>query len=63
MESKSDLCHHCGKHGKRGYIKYYYLGLNGKVKTWFRNEPMCKKKCYRTGRKKITGWEELQVGP
>ena len=30
MESKSDLCAHCGKHG---YIKYYYLGLNDKVKN------------------------------
>lgn len=42
LESKSDLCPHCGK---PGYIKYHYmyLGLNEKVKNWFRNEAMCKK--------------------
>ena len=47
MESKSDLCTHRGKHG---YIKYYYLGLNDKVKDWFRNETMCKKL--------LSHWEE-----
>ena len=40
MESKDELCSHCGK---EGYIKYYYLGLNAKVKNWFRSEIMCKK--------------------
>ena len=40
LESKSDLCPNCDK---PGYIKYYYLGLNEKVKNWFRNEAMCKK--------------------
>jgi len=29
MESKDELCSHCGK---KGYIKYYYLSLNAKVK-------------------------------
>lgn len=28
MQSKDELCPHCGK---KGYIKYYYLGLNAKV--------------------------------
>ena len=56
LESKSDLCPRCGK---PGYIKYYYLGLNDKVKNWFRNEAMCKKKCYHTGRKEVTGLGEL----
>lgn len=40
MESKFDLCFYCGKYG---YIKYYYFGLNDKVKNWFGNEIMCKK--------------------
>ena len=70
MESKSDLCAHCGKHG---YIKYYYLGLNDKVKNWFRNEIMCKKmlwhweeKDHWLGRttswptkKRILGWAKM----
>lgn len=40
MQSKDELCSHCGK---KGYIKYYYLGLNAKVKNWFRSEGMCRK--------------------
>ena len=40
MQSKDELCPHCGK---KGYIKYYYLGLNAKVKNWFRSEGMCRK--------------------
>ena len=40
MHSKEDVCHHCGSHG---YIKYYYLGLNAKVKNWFKTKSMCKK--------------------
>lgn len=40
MESKDELCCHCGK---EGYIKYCYLGLNAKVKNWFGTEIMCKK--------------------
>ena len=39
MDSKDELCPHCGS----GYIKYYYLGLNGKIKNWFRSKLMCEK--------------------
>ena len=38
MEKKDDLCIHCGK---KTYLKYYYLGLNTKVKLWFKNKEMC----------------------
>jgi len=40
MESKHDKCPYCGK---VGYIKYLYLGLENKVKNWFRNKTMCKR--------------------
>ena len=33
MSSKDELCSHCGN---TGYIKYYCLGLNNKVKNWFK---------------------------
>lgn len=35
MESKHDKCPYCGK---VGFIKYLYLGLENKVKNWFRNK-------------------------
>ena len=34
MENKDDLCRNCGK---KHYLTYYYLGLNSKVKNWFRS--------------------------
>ena len=40
MEGKDDLCSHCGK---KSYLTYYYLGLNSKIKNWFRNETLCEK--------------------
>ena len=40
MENKHDRCPHCGN---KGYIKYMYLGLENKVKNWFRNKTMCTK--------------------
>ena len=40
MENKCDGCLHCGK---EGYIKYMYLGLENKVKNWFRSKTMCTK--------------------
>ena len=33
-------CRHCGKSGT---IKYYYLGLSDKIKTWFSDVRMCEK--------------------
>ena len=35
-----NMCPHCGN---TGYIKYMYLGLENKVKNWFRNKTMCTK--------------------
>ena len=49
MESQDELCPHCGK---KGYIKYYYLGLHSKVKNWFWNEAMCKQM--------LSHWEERE---
>lgn len=40
MESKDEVCSHCGK---CGYIKYYYLGLSEIVKNWFKSKSMCQK--------------------
>lgn len=40
LENKDDLCIHCGK---KGYLKYYYLGISTKVKNWFKNVDMCRK--------------------
>ena len=40
MDSKGACCTHCGN---KGYLKYYYLGLESKIKNWFKTEPMCKK--------------------
>lgn len=38
MENKYDKCFYCGN---EGYIKYMYLGLENKVKNWFRSKIMC----------------------
>ena len=32
VDSSMSPCKHCGRHGS---IKYYYLGLNEKIRTWF----------------------------
>ena len=40
MEGKDDLCTHCGK---KCYLTYYYLGLNSKIKNWFRNKTLWEK--------------------
>ena len=40
MENKDDLCMNCGK---KHYLTYYYLGLNSKVKNWFRSKNLCEK--------------------
>lgn len=40
MENKDNLCTNCGK---KHYLTYYYLGLNGKVKNWFRSKNLCEK--------------------
>lgn len=40
MDSESKVCRHCGEKGK---IKYYYLGLHGKMKQWFSDPEMCEK--------------------
>ena len=40
LESKSDLCRHCGE---KGAIPYYYLGLKGKIKRWVSHPDMCYK--------------------
>lgn len=40
MENKKDKCPHCGNYG---YIPYMYLGLESKVKNWFRNKEMCER--------------------
>ena len=58
LESKSDLCPRCGK---PGYIKYYYLGLNDKVKNWFRNEAMCKKNAITLAGKRSLAWENFEL--
>ena len=49
MESSNDVCNHCGK---RGYLKYYYLGLKAKVKNWFQDPEMC--------RKMLSHWNERE---
>lgn len=41
LENEGDLCFHCGK---KGYLKYYYLGIVTKVKNWFKSVDMCRKK-------------------
>lgn len=40
LEGKDDLCTHCGS---MGYLTYYYLGLNSKVKNWFRRKDFSEK--------------------
>lgn len=40
MNSKSDLCKHCGKHPT---IPFYYLSVIDKVKRWCTSPSMCKR--------------------
>lgn len=40
MDNKDVCCIYCGN---KGYFKYYYLGLESKIKNWFKIELMCKK--------------------
>ena len=40
MDKETDTCHHCGQKGK---LKYYYLGLEGKVKQWVSCPELCRK--------------------
>lgn len=40
MKDKNSLCEFCGK---KGWLKYYYLGLKSKVKHWFKSKDMCDK--------------------
>jgi len=40
MDSPTSTCRHCGKPGS---IKYYYLGLSDKIRTWFSDVSMCSK--------------------
>ena len=40
MTNKDEVCSNCGWKGSK---VYYYLGLQNKVKNWFRDENMCKK--------------------
>ena len=40
MDTPDATCRHCGK---KGSIKYYYLGLSDKIRTWFSDIAMCKK--------------------
>ena len=40
MQDKKQTCKHCGRKGK---IKYYYLGLENKVKLWCSDVEMCQK--------------------
>ena len=40
MDQKDSLCTHCGN---KGYLKYYSLVLESKVKNWFKTETMCQK--------------------
>ena len=40
MDGKKQTCKHCGRKGK---IKYYYLGLETKVKLWCDDLEMCQK--------------------
>ena len=40
LERPTDTCCHCGKPAQ---LKYYYLGLKGKVKQWVSSPEMCLK--------------------
>lgn len=40
MENKNQACRNCGRKGK---IKYYYLGLKSKVKLWCSDMETCQK--------------------
>ena len=40
MDKETNTCRDCGQKGK---LKYYYLGLEGKVKQWVSSPEMCRK--------------------
>ncbi|KAL9966452.1 hypothetical protein ACROYT_G024530 [Oculina patagonica] len=52
MEGKKQTCKHCGRKGK---IKYYYLGLETKIKLWCDDVEMCQKL--------MAHWEEKWILP
>ena len=49
MKNKNDRCKYCGS---EGYIHYFYLGINSKVKCWFKSTTMCNKI--------LSAWKERQ---
>jgi len=49
MESSKDKCRHCGRKGK---VRYFYLGLKEKIQKWFQNE--------ETKKKLLAHWEEKE---
>ena len=49
MKNKNDQCKYCGS---EGYIHYFYLGINTKVKCWFKSTTMCNKI--------LSAWKERQ---
>lgn len=52
MENKNQACRNCGRKGK---IKYYYLGLKSKVKLWCSDMQTCQKQ-WLIGKRRIIGW-------
>lgn len=40
MKSRTQPCSHCGKEGT---VRYYYIGLNSKLKLWCKDPEMCRK--------------------
>ena len=42
MDLPSSTCKYCGRPGS---IKYYYLGLSDKMRTWFSNANMLSRFC------------------
>ena len=60
MESAFEKCRYCGE---AGAIKYYYLGLYGKVKLWTSDKDMCAKMTAHWSGKEhwlngsVHGWE------
>ena len=48
MENGKDKCRHCGK---KGTIKFYYLGISDKVQLWCSNRGVCEKMMAHWGEK------------
>ena len=48
MENGEDKCRHCGK---KGTIKFYYLGISDKVQLWCSNRGVCEKMMAHWGEK------------